>query len=37
MTQMKQDTPGMRLMFWTWMLLIVGGLTVMIVLPLSGR
>jgi hypothetical protein len=33
----KQDTTGMRTVFWTWMVLIVGGLAVMIVLPLLGR
>jgi len=37
MKQTEQETPGMRVMFWTWMLLIAGGLTVMIVLPLLGR
>ena len=37
MTQSKQETTGMRVMFWTWMILIVGGLAVMIVLPLLGR
>ena len=38
---MSADEPdarsGMRLMFWAWMTLIVGGLTIMIVLPLAGR
>ena len=37
MTQSKQETTGMRVMFWTWMILIVGGLAVMILLPLLGR
>jgi hypothetical protein len=37
MTQNKQETAGMRVVFWTWMVLIAGGLTVMIVLPLLGR
>ena len=37
MTASKQETAGMRIMFWTWMILIAGGLTVMIVLPLAGR
>jgi hypothetical protein len=30
-------TAGMRAMFWTWMGIIVVGLTVMIVIPLTGR
>jgi hypothetical protein len=36
----RQEVPGragMRAMFWSWMTLIVGGLAVMIVLPLAGR
>ena len=33
----KQEATGMRVVFWTWMVLIVGGLTVMIALPLLGR
>jgi hypothetical protein len=37
MTGSKQETAGMRIMFWTWMILITGGLAVMIVLPLAGR
>ena len=37
MTPTKQETIGMRTMFWTWMTLIAGGLAVMIVLPLLGR
>ena len=37
MTASKQETTGMRIMFWTWMILIMGGLVVMIVLPLAGR
>ena len=28
---------GMRVMFWTWTGLIAAGLTVMIVIPLTGR
>jgi hypothetical protein len=28
---------GMRLVFWTWMGIIVVGLAVMIVIPLTGR
>jgi hypothetical protein len=30
-------TAGMRAMFWTWMGIIVVGLTVMIMIPLTGR
>jgi hypothetical protein len=37
MTLTKQESAGMRIMFWTWMILIAGGLAVMIVLPLTGR
>ena len=37
MTASKQETAGMRIMFWTWMILIAGGLAVMIALPLAGR
>ena len=37
MTPTKQETAGMRSMFWTWMILVAGGLAVMIVLPLLGR
>jgi hypothetical protein len=37
MTVSKQETAGMRIMFWTWMILIAGGLAVMIVQPLVGR
>lgn len=32
-----QDAGGMRFAFWSWMTIIVVGLTVMIVLPLAGR
>lgn len=28
---------AMRAAFWSWMVIIVGGLLVMIVLPLAGR
>jgi len=28
---------GMRIMFWTWMILIAAGLAVTIALPLLGR
>ena len=37
MGESKQEATGMRVVFWTWMVLIVGGLTVMIALPLLGR
>jgi hypothetical protein len=37
MTQRAHDTVGMRVMFWTWMVLIAGGLVIMIALPLLGR
>jgi hypothetical protein len=37
MGESKQETTGMRVVFWTWMVLIFGGLAVMIVLPLLGR
>lgn len=37
MTQRTQDTVGMRVMFWTWLVLIAAGLTAMIALPLLGR
>jgi hypothetical protein len=31
------ETVGMRVVFWLWMVTIVVGLTVMIVIPLTGR
>jgi len=37
MGESKQETTGMRVVFWTWLVLIFGGLAVMIVLPLLGR
>jgi hypothetical protein len=37
MRHIEKDTTGMRLVFWTWMTLIAGGLTIMIALPLLGR
>jgi hypothetical protein len=37
MTDSRQETTGMRVMFWTWFVLIFGGLAVMIALPLLGR
>ena len=37
MTDKDETSAGMRAMFWTWMGIIVFGLTVMIALPLAGR
>jgi hypothetical protein len=37
MGESEQETTGMRFVFWTWMVLIFGGLAVMIALPLLGR
>ncbi len=36
---MGHETPhaGMRAMFWSWMVVAVVGLAVMIALPLAGR
>jgi hypothetical protein len=36
----KQESTGhagMRTMFWTWMGIVVVGLTIMIAVPLAGR
>lgn len=33
----NMSQPGMRAMFWSWMTIIIVGLTIMIVLPLAGR
>jgi len=33
----REETAGMRWMFWTWMGIIVAGLAAMIAVPLSGR
>ncbi|WP_268236526.1 hypothetical protein [Microbacterium album] len=33
----ERDTGGMRAAFWAWALLVIGGLAVMIALPLMGR
>jgi hypothetical protein len=35
--QRLEETPGMRMAFWTWAGIIAFGLAVMIVLPLAGR
>ncbi|MER7796568.1 hypothetical protein [Microbacterium sp. NPDC096154] len=32
-----EDTPGMRVAFWSWAVIVAGGLAAMIVLPLLGR
>ena len=37
MNETEQETSGMRVVFWMWVAIIGGGLTVMIVLPLLGR
>jgi hypothetical protein len=37
MALQEHETYGMRVVFWTWIVLIAGGLAVMIVLPLLGR
>jgi len=33
----RTGMPGMRAMFWTWMVIIGGGLALMIAIPLAGR
>jgi len=35
--EVERDTASMRVMFWAWMSIIVVGLGVMIVTPLTGR
>lgn len=30
-------TAGMRFAFWSWLVIVLGGLAVMITLPLTGR
>ena len=37
MRQEEEDTAGMRVVFWTWMGLIIVGLAVMIGVPLTGH
>lgn len=37
MTENHTTTAGMRAMFWTWIGVVVFGLTVMISIPLTGR
>ncbi len=33
----KSSDSGMRTMFWTWMGIVLVGLSVMITIPLTGR
>jgi len=37
MTDEWSGRGGMRIMFWTWMGIVVVGLTIMISIPLTGR
>ncbi|SJM46763.1 hypothetical protein CZ771_01260 [Actinomycetales bacterium JB111] len=37
MAERRGNRGSMRMAFWSWMTIIVVGLTVMIVLPLAGR
>lgn len=37
MSGQQKSTAGMRVAFWSWMVIIVGGLLIMLVLPLTGR
>lgn len=37
MSKNETGTAAMRAAFWSWMVIIVGGLLVMVVLPLTGR
>lgn len=32
-----EETAGMRMSFWSWMTIVVGGLAVMVTIPLMGR
>jgi len=32
-----ESTSGMRFAFWSWAVIVVGGLAAMIALPLAGR
>jgi hypothetical protein len=32
-----EETAGMRFAFWSWTVIVAGGLIVMIALPLAGR
>lgn len=36
MAEQQSETVGMRVVFWTWAVIIGGGLAVMITLPLVG-
>ncbi|WP_203136453.1 hypothetical protein [Microbacterium sp. JZ31] len=35
--QLIEATAGMRMAFWSWAVLVVAGVAVMITLPLMGR
>jgi len=37
MAEQETESIGMRAMFWTWMVIIGGGLALMIAIPLAGR
>ncbi len=37
MPESSEAKGAMRIAFWSWMVIIVGGLALMIVLPLAGR
>ncbi|KJL43216.1 hypothetical protein J2Y46_003899 [Microbacterium sp. BE35] len=37
MSDKTNNTTGMRVVFWVWMGIIIVGLTVMILTPLTGR
>lgn len=37
MSDKTHNTTGMRVVFWVWMGIIIVGLTVMILTPLTGR
>lgn len=37
MNRSARDTTGMRVVFWTWMTIIGGGLAFMLIMGLGGR
>jgi hypothetical protein len=37
MTAANNGRGGMRFVFWMWIVIIAGGLTIMITIPLLGR
>ncbi len=37
MSKDETNPAGLRVVFWTWMGLIIVGLTIMIAIPLTGR